>query len=66
MTYGVRPRIRYTRFVRPHATYVYTGTRVINVYDTGGELRRKIHGDEFGQMTLETMAMWLDAWEERV
>jgi hypothetical protein len=54
------------RFIRPHATYVYTGTRVIQEYDTAGQLRRSIYGDEFGMMTAETMAMWLDDLEERV
>jgi hypothetical protein len=45
---------------------VYTGGRVIREHDTMGQLRRNIHDDDFSLMSLEQMAMWLDAWEERV
>jgi len=61
-----RVRDRKTRFIRPHATYIYEGGRVITQYDPAGREQRRIHADEFSMMTLETMMMWLDAWEERV
>jgi hypothetical protein len=62
----IMPRTnRLTRFVRPHATYVYEGGRVITQFDPAGRERRRIHADEFGMMSLERMAMWLDDWEER-
>lgn len=65
MPRGVRPGNRYSRFIRPHATYVYTGGRVVTEYDPAGQERRRIHADEFSTMSLEAMMMWLDAWEVR-